>query len=347
MGFSDRQTRQLRAKLKPRHVRSRSENGAVWHYLEGWHVIAEANRIFGFDGWHRQTVESQCVHTKHQGMRYVAVYVTRVRVTVRAAGQDIVREGSGAGEANAVSPGQAHEFALKAAETDATKRALMTFGNAFGLSLHAGHPVKAGPGMGNGAMPDTGGQPRGANGQWRAGNGAADKGQHAGASRNDDDASTDATPDSPASDAGEPSDDPPAASLSRPVTPIGKGRAATVPIDKSALTLSEPRRERDPAHLRHVASRPCLICGRNRAQAHHVTFAQPSAMGRKVSDAFTVPLCSAHHRALHQRGDERAFWAEHGIDPLETAKELWAQTRERDKHSVPERHGAAGAQKTG
>ena len=32
-------------------------------------------------------------------------------------------------------PGQAHEFAAKVAETDATKQALSTFGNAFGQSL--------------------------------------------------------------------------------------------------------------------------------------------------------------------------------------------------------------------
>ncbi len=30
-------------------------------YIEGWHAIAEANRIFGFDAWNRETVESRCV----------------------------------------------------------------------------------------------------------------------------------------------------------------------------------------------------------------------------------------------------------------------------------------------
>jgi recombination DNA repair RAD52 pathway protein len=101
-------------------------------------VIAEANRIFGFDGWDRETVASQCVWTKQLGARFTAAYVCRIRITVRAGDLRILREGSGAGEATVLTPGAAHELALKAAETDATKRALATFGNAFGLSLYRG-----------------------------------------------------------------------------------------------------------------------------------------------------------------------------------------------------------------
>jgi hypothetical protein len=94
-------------------------------------------------------------------------------------------------------------------------------------------------------------------------------------------------------------------------------------IDKSALALSEPRRIRDLGHLAFVASKPCLVCGRNRAHAHHLKFAQPIALGRKVSDEFTVPLCSLHHRDLHRHGDERNWWAARGIDALKVAKALW------------------------
>ena len=98
-------------------------------------------------------------------------------------------------------------------------------------------------------------------------------------------------------------------------------------IDKSALALAEPKRIRDQAHLRFVASQPCLICGRNKAQAHHLRFAQPKAMGRKVSDEYTVPLCSMHHRLLHQTGNEIAWWEYQQIDPLPVAAELWRQSR--------------------
>ena len=61
MALSDTQVRQLRAKLDGKHVKTRSANGADLHYVEGWHVIAEANRIFGYDAWDRRTLASHCV----------------------------------------------------------------------------------------------------------------------------------------------------------------------------------------------------------------------------------------------------------------------------------------------
>lgn len=48
----------------------------------------------------------------------------------------LIREGSGAGHGIDADLGQAHESALKEAETDAMKPALMTFGNPFGLALY-------------------------------------------------------------------------------------------------------------------------------------------------------------------------------------------------------------------
>jgi len=67
-------------------------------------------------------------------------------------------------------------------------------------------------------------------------------------------------------------------------------------IDKSLLVLPEPRRFRDKAHCKFVSKKPCLICGRQPSDAHHLRFAQHRALGRKVSDEFTVPLCRGHHR---------------------------------------------------
>jgi hypothetical protein len=67
-------------------------------------------------------------------------------------------------------------------------------------------------------------------------------------------------------------------------------------VDKSALPLSEPRRYRDRAHLDFVASQPCLVCGRQPCDAHHLRFMQPRALGRRVSDEFAVALCRTHHR---------------------------------------------------
>jgi hypothetical protein len=102
--------------------------------------------------------------------------------------------------------------------------------------------------------------------------------------------------------------------------------AATGKIDKSVLTISEPRRFRDKAHLKFVASQPCLICGRNPADAHHLRFAQVRGMGLKVSDEFTVPLCRTHHRDNHRFGDEQSWWSKQSIDPLVISRQLWILT---------------------
>jgi hypothetical protein len=98
-------------------------------------------------------------------------------------------------------------------------------------------------------------------------------------------------------------------------------------IDKSALTLPEPRRIRDKEHLRSVAQQACLVCGRKPSDLHHLRFAQHPALGRKVSDEFTVPLCRIHHRAAHRAGSEQAWWTEIGIDPSKTARNLWSKSR--------------------
>jgi hypothetical protein len=106
-------------------------------------------------------------------------------------------------------------------------------------------------------------------------------------------------------------------------------------IDKSALTLSEPKRRRDKQHLGFVASHPCLVCGRTPSDAHHLRFAQPRALALKSSDEFTVPLCRTHHRENHGVGIEREWWKEKQIDPMQIAADLWAQTRHLRNGSGP------------
>jgi hypothetical protein len=97
-------------------------------------------------------------------------------------------------------------------------------------------------------------------------------------------------------------------------------------VDKSALTLPEPRRVRDREHLRSVAQRPCLVCARQPSDPHHLRFAQSRAMGQKVSDEFTVPLCRGHHRELHRSGDEAEWWMSQGVDPTPAARALWLES---------------------
>ena len=117
-----------------------------------------------------------------------------------------------------------------------------------------------------------------------------------------------------------------------PPSPIGRDqqrpnlRRRTKGVDKSELAHPEPRRIRDRDHVRSVAKHPCLICGRQPADAHHLRFAQSRALGRKVSDEFTVPLCRGHHREVHRCRDEAAWWRVAGVDPTVTARALWLGT---------------------
>ena len=109
-------------------------------------------------------------------------------------------------------------------------------------------------------------------------------------------------------------------------------------IDKTVLTFPEPRRIRDREHVRFVAAQPCLICGRRPSDAHHLRFAQSRALGRKVSDEFTVPLCRGHHREVHRCGDEAQWWRKAAINPTMSARALWLET-----HPLPVlgNHGAS------
>src|SRR5450759_2076065 len=138
MAFSTKQVRSLRRQPDHRFIRTREANGRELTYLEGWYTISEANRIFGLDGWSLETIESRCVLARENRGTFLAVYLARVRVTVQAGGATIIREGHGTGEGRGTSPGEVHDIALKAAETDATKRALATFGKPFGLELYRG-----------------------------------------------------------------------------------------------------------------------------------------------------------------------------------------------------------------
>ena len=141
--FTQSQQEALAAPLDRANVQTRSQSNRNFSYLEGWHVIAEANRIFGFDGWQRETLHCQCVSERERsigsgqdprGQRsgWGVTYTAKARIQVG----EIIREGSGAGHGIDMDLGQAHESALKEAETDAMKRALMTFGNQFGLALY-------------------------------------------------------------------------------------------------------------------------------------------------------------------------------------------------------------------
>jgi Rad52/22 family double-strand break repair protein len=310
MGFSAKQLQALRRPPGRSHIRTREANGRELTYLEGWYAISEANRIFGFDGWSRETLESRCVLARETRGNFLAVYLARVRVTVHADGATIIREGHGTGEGRGTSPGEVHDIALKAAETDATKRALATFGKPFGLELYRGGktaapqkplpalPVPVSADARVGLHPDdTTPIPRPSRYYGRRQNQLVEhfRGERRQVEGN-----------------GSP--------------PLAPSDLFPAQIDKSQLAITEPKRLRDKAHLRFVISQPCLVCGRQPSDPHHLRFAQPRALGMKVSDEFTVPLCRGHHRQLHQAGNEVAWWEGLKINALAIAKGLWQQT---------------------
>jgi Rad52/22 family double-strand break repair protein len=357
MAFTEAQVKSLEAKLDAKHVKTRQVQETTLNYVEGWHVIAEANRIFGYDAWDRQTLSTRCVWSGTASRPYAAAYTAKVRISVRAGAITITREGCGSGEARALSPGEAHEVALKAAETDATKRALATFGNPFGLALYDRELA----GVRNRKALESAPTPTPETSVLRTAKGDARSSfekpeeftqalKHAMSEAGDIELlfaiweqnletvralnrylRREAHGISPAQqlvahlkqcaiNLTKPVDEN-ERPTSQPQLPSTNGQPPK--IDKSVLALAEPKRFRSKEHLRFVARQSCLICGRTPSQAHHVRYAQSRGLALKVSDQFTVPLCAIHHSENHATGDERRWWQERKIDPLVVAQELW------------------------
>jgi len=400
--FTEPQVKALTSKLSAKYVRTRQHSGMTLSYIEGWHAIAEANRIFGYDAWDRQTLAVKCVWEGLKGNRSACSYIARVRVRVRAGDAEICREGCGSGHGVGLTPGEAHESAIKEAETDAMKRALSTFGNPFGLALYDKEQQNV---RGRRRRPQK--SPQDGKDRpitWLV---LSSEGEYMSAHedpvdyckamrqlleaistrerlrafwqrnsailailrRNLPDLKTDkgehyadiltglykqqmrliweetkayerraAELEAKRAQAGEEGQFGSAAGGmhrdGQVTNPEKKEPLAPRPanggnghIDKRNLPISAPRRVRNKEHLRYVASQPCIVCGRTPAQAHHLRFAQPKALGRKVSDEWTVPLCASHHRALHNVGNEENWWKEKGIDPTAHAVRLWWDTK--------------------
>lgn len=166
----DKASVELSKKLDPRHVKGRTQGGGQVQFIEGWHAIAEANRIFGFGEWTRETVELRQLGDPREVSGKIRVeYLARVRITVAG----VIRDGCGFGQGIDKDVGQAHESAVKEAETDAMKRALMTFGNPFGLALYDKSRENVGENVDDGAVAEAVGcfdkadTLEAANGIWR------------------------------------------------------------------------------------------------------------------------------------------------------------------------------------
>ena len=274
---------------------------------------------------------------------------------MRAGDTLICREGSGSGHGTAPTPGEAHESGLKEAETDAMKRALMTFGNPFGLALYDNEQrgvrptrKKSGPKLEGRPVSwmvfSSSGEPMNEFGDPVEYCSAVrllletirDKDQIEAFWRKNQQTVAALHQGLPelVTEKGEHYADILCSLYARRFEEFsGEGdgrrgrRKAPSGVDKPVLSIAVHKRVRDREHLRRVAARPCLVCGRSPCQAHHVRYAQPRALGRKVSDEWVVPLCVTHHRDLHGVGDERGWWKNQRIDPIHKAKMLWGESR--------------------
>ncbi len=316
MGFSARQTLALRRNLDHRQVRTRELHGRELSYIEGWYAISEANRIFGFDGWSRETIDSKCVLARENRGTFLAVYIARVRITVQANGATVIREGHGTGEGHGTSPGEVHDIALKAAETDATKRALATFGKPFGLALYGSGKAVPSPRI-SAPEPE-----------------AIDQNRQPVRLPPDD------TTPIPR----------PSTYYGRRQDLVTRERAQgrrELQVQPTAETSIVPRLARPrPRSNRQERSGHCraeTAAGQGPSQVRRLTtlsglraaavrsassaFCATQSLGLKVSDEFTVPLCRGHHRQLHQAGNEVAWWQDLKINALEIAKGLWEKSR--------------------
>ena len=378
MAFNETQNKALAAKLNSKHVKTRDKGGITLSYIEGWHAISEANRIFGFDGWDRETVWTDCVWENRKDGQNACSYIARVRVSVRAGDTVICREGSGSGNGVGLTLGEADENALKEAETDAMKRALSTFGNPFGLALYDKEqrfvrqtrsrqteiPVSwivLGPDgnqISENKNPidfcsmmkkrlETISEASECMAFWKRNQESVarlreflpglktENGKHYGeilgsiyttrlqkfAEEKADKAPKDESTSEDRGNDTHRKNEPHAVNAGSVSELSAPSRPATKPLP------SPNKRIRDKEHLRFVASQSCLICGRSPTHAHHILFAQPRAMSRKVSDEWTVPLCYLHHRSLHDHGNEQEWWKQNKVDPIKEAEPLWLRTR--------------------
>jgi hypothetical protein len=119
----------------------------------------------------------------------------------------------------------------------------------------------------------------------------------------------------------------PAARTNAPAGQKNSTEPGKVPQKGAVRALGKTLRIRDKERRKSVSRQPCLVCGRTPSDAHHLRFVQPCALGRRVNDELTIPLCRVHHRDLHRQRDEVAWWGKLSIDPVPVALKLWQHTR--------------------
>ena len=345
--------------------RRASANGTDLHYVEGWHVIAEANRIFGYDAWDRRTLQATACGAVSPAPIMAQPTPPRCALASERETSQLCGRDQGLGKAKPLPRGKLTSLRSKVPRPMPRSGrspplailSVLPFMTGSSLACAKPEAEKASPPIGPWVL-------RSASGAEEA---SFDKpSEFAGALRTAMSEARDiellfaiweqnvdtvrALNRSLKQEALPKSGIAPqlvnhlkqcAIALVKPGNRVNgsdqRQAAAVEPssvgtrpkIDKSVLPISEPKRIRCKEHLRFVASQPCLICGRLPSHAHHIRYAQSKGLGLKVSDEFTVPLCAIHHHQIHTTGKEQEWWEGRKIDPLMVAGRLWQQSRER------------------
>jgi recombination DNA repair RAD52 pathway protein len=135
MALNEQQYEQLLKPLNAARVAQRGQAGRQLSYLEAWDVKAHLIRIFGFGGWSADVLESALAfEEKNEKGQWNVGYKVMLRLLVPAL--DCTYTEAAVGSATLPQRGEAHDMAIKTAESDALKRAAINLGTQFGLSLY-------------------------------------------------------------------------------------------------------------------------------------------------------------------------------------------------------------------
>jgi recombination DNA repair RAD52 pathway protein len=134
-GINQAQYDQLLKPLHPSRVAKRSQAGRQLSYLEAWDVKAHLIRIFGFGGWSWNVLKAELAfEEQNEKGQWNVGYKVIGRLYISQLGCDYSE--AAVGSASIPQRGEAHDMAIKTAESDALKRAAINLGTQFGLSLY-------------------------------------------------------------------------------------------------------------------------------------------------------------------------------------------------------------------
>lgn len=133
--LTQRQHEILLKGLNPSRIAKRSGGGGKsLSYLEAWDVKAHLIRIFGFGGWSADVIDSSLAFEEQGERNWNVGYKVTLRLMIHDLSATYTE--AAVGSASLPQRGEAHDMAIKTAESDALKRAAINLGDQFGLSLY-------------------------------------------------------------------------------------------------------------------------------------------------------------------------------------------------------------------